>query len=145
MPGTSLGMTERVVLMFCRLHQISDDRLLAQRLAGFQTVQALHQHETVAVAPHQDRTLLPGLQDALGKLLHGRGLERRAALYRHIDVGDREFFTLHHGRSSGEVAGASPVGRGAPSLRARRLLLRASWALSWPLCWAPPRLSRAAR
>jgi len=67
MPGTSPGMTERVALMFGCLHQISDDRLFAQCLAGFQPVQAFHQHETVAVAPHQDGTLLPGLQNALGE------------------------------------------------------------------------------
>src|SRR3981189_2637572 len=140
MPGTSLGMTERVVLMFCRLHQISDDRLLAQRLAGFQTVQALHQHETVAVAPHQDRALLPGLENALGELLHGRGLERRAALCRHIDVGDREFFTLHHGPSPPAISPECTGPAGAPPERAMVSLWRVPGRPP-----ARPHLSRAAR
>src|SRR5882757_3026458 len=127
MPGTSPGMTERVALMFGRLHQISDDRLLAQGLAGFQPVQALHQHETVAVATDQDRALLPGLENALGELLHGRGLERRAALCRHIDVGDREFFTLHHGPSPPAISPECTGPAAAPPGRAMVSPLRAPW------------------
>src|ERR1700693_3999344 len=83
--------------MLCGLHQVSDDRFLAERLAGFQPMQALDQDEAIAVTTHQDRRLLPDLEHALRKLLHGRGLERRAALHRHIDVRDWEFLALHHG------------------------------------------------
>src|SRR5262249_36361873 len=43
------------------LHEISDDRVLAQLLARFQPMQPFHQDETLAVLPHQNRGLLADL------------------------------------------------------------------------------------
>src|SRR4029450_11080266 len=79
------------------LHEIAEDGLFAQLLACLQTMQPFYQHETVAVLPHQDRALLADLQDTLGDLLRLLGIERRAALRRHIDLCDRECLALHHG------------------------------------------------
>ena len=44
-----------------RIHQIAVDGRLAQSLASFQPVQALHQYESIAVTPQQDRCLLTDL------------------------------------------------------------------------------------
>ncbi len=85
------------VSMQPRVHQVSQNRLLAQQLAGFQAVQALDQDQALAVAADQDGRLLADLQDAFGDRLHGLGVEGRAPLDRHVDVGDREFFRLQHG------------------------------------------------
>ena len=52
-------------LMLGGLNQIARDRRFAECLAGFQPVQPFHQHEPVAIAPHQDRGFLPVLQDIL--------------------------------------------------------------------------------
>ena len=43
--------------MLSRLHEVSENRFLAQLLARFQTMQAFYQNEAVAVAAHQDRNL----------------------------------------------------------------------------------------
>jgi hypothetical protein len=83
--------------MPARLHQVSRDGLLAQPFARLQTVQSFDQHETFAVLPHEDGSLQADLQDALGDLVCLLGVERRAPLRRHVDVGDRECLALHHG------------------------------------------------
>src|SRR5579871_2818604 len=66
-------------------------------------MQSLDQHEAVAVVTQQDRVLHPVLEDVLGKLLHGGGLERRPPLHWHVDFGDLDRLALHHGptRSDG--------------------------------------------
>src|SRR5690242_16626552 len=46
------------VSVFRGLHQISDDRFLAERLAGFEPMQPFDEDEAVAVATDQDRRLL---------------------------------------------------------------------------------------
>src|SRR4029079_14520896 len=84
--------------MLSRLDQVAEDRCLAQLLAGFQAVQPLHQDETIAIAPDQDRRLLTDLQYALRDVVDDLGIERAPALDRHIDVGDRERLALHHQR-----------------------------------------------
>src|SRR4051794_10542817 len=71
-----------------RVDEITEDIDLAELLAGFEPLQPLHQNETIAVAPHQDRRLLAELHDALGKLVDRRGLEFGAAFDRDVDVGD---------------------------------------------------------
>src|SRR5437016_12888949 len=53
------------------LHQVTVDRFVAQRLAGFQPVQPFDENEARAVAPHQDGRLLTDLQHALRDLPHG--------------------------------------------------------------------------
>jgi hypothetical protein len=85
--------------MFLGLNEISDDRFFAQRLAGFQAVQPMHEDETIAVAPHQNGGFLPALQHALGNLLDYLGLEGRTTFDRNIDICDFEFLPLHHGRT----------------------------------------------
>jgi hypothetical protein len=40
-----------------RLPEVTENRLFAQLPASFQTMQALHQDEAVAVLPHQDNML----------------------------------------------------------------------------------------
>jgi hypothetical protein len=84
-------------LMFLGLHDISEDGLFAQRLAGFQAVQTVHEDKTIAVAPHQDGGLLSALQHALGNLQDYFRLERRTTFDRNIDTCDFEFLALHHG------------------------------------------------
>jgi hypothetical protein len=59
-------------------------------------VQAFHQNETIAVAPHQDGRLLAGRQYARGDFIDGRGAELRSAFDRDVDVGDRKRLALHH-------------------------------------------------
>jgi malate synthase len=71
---------------------------VAVYLARLQTMQSFHQDEAFAVLPHQDRALQANLQDALGDLLRLLGIERRAPLHRHVDVGDRKCLAFHHGR-----------------------------------------------
>src|SRR5262245_18758216 len=73
------------------LHDISDDGLLAELLARLQPMQPFHQDETFGVLPHHDRALQADLEDALGDLLRLLGIERRAPLHRHADVGDSHF------------------------------------------------------
>src|SRR5919204_1939449 len=75
-----IGTQRRMGIVFCagrsqaslmpaRLHDVSDDGVLAQLLARLQTMQPFHQYETFAVLPHQDRALQADLEDALGDLL----------------------------------------------------------------------------
>src|SRR5712691_2771118 len=90
------GAARQRALMPPRLHQVAADRGLAELLAGLEPVQALDQDEALAVRPHQDRGLLAVLQHALGDLAHARGVERRAALHRHVDVRDRKNLGLQH-------------------------------------------------
>ena len=59
--------------MFSRVDQIAQDRLLPERLAGFQPVQAFDQDEPLAILPQQDRGLLADLQHAFGAF-HSRFL-----------------------------------------------------------------------
>src|SRR5215471_9282604 len=79
------------------LDEVAENGLLAQLLAGFQSMQAFHQHQAGAVLPHQNRGLLTDLQHALGDLMRLLGVERRPPFRRHIDVCDREALALHHG------------------------------------------------
>ena len=48
----------RRALMFPRVDKEADNSFFAERLGGFQSVQALNENETSAVRPHQDRRLL---------------------------------------------------------------------------------------
>src|ERR1039458_1069443 len=79
------------------IHPVADDGGLAQRLGGFQPVQALDQHETLAGGAHLDRHLLAVLEHSGGDLVDARRHERFAPLDRHVDLGDREILALHHG------------------------------------------------
>src|ERR1035437_6797034 len=79
------------------IHPVADDGGLAQRLGGFQPVQALDQHETLAVGAHLDRHLLAVLEHAGGDLVDARLHQRFAPLDRHVDLGDREILALEHG------------------------------------------------
>src|SRR5436309_15276444 len=83
--------------MAARLHEISENRVFSQLAARLQAVQPFYENKALAVAPHQDRHLLPYLQNALGDLLRLFRIERGPALGRHVDVRDREFLGLQHG------------------------------------------------
>src|SRR5947207_12628826 len=112
MAGTSPAMTTvdsaqvGTALVLSRVDQIAEDTGLAELLAGFEPLQALHQDETIAVTPHQDRSLLAKLHDALGEFIDRVGLELGAAFDRDIDVGDRNRLALHHGWVSAAHEGA---------------------------------------
>src|SRR5213596_3540347 len=112
MAGTSPAMTTvdsaqvGTALVLSRVDQIAKDTGFAELLAGFEPLQALHQDETIAVTPHQDRGLLAERHDALGELVDDRRLELGAAFNRNIDVGDRNRLTLHHGLVSAAPEGA---------------------------------------
>lgn len=90
-----------------RLNQISVDHALAERLAGFEAMQAFDQDEARAVGPHQDRRLQAGLQDADGERLDLRRVERLPSRLRHIDVGDGEGLTFHRVAIIGYREGAA--------------------------------------
>ena len=45
--------------MQSRLDEVAENSVLTQLLAGFQAMQAFHQHEALAVAADQDRGLRP--------------------------------------------------------------------------------------
>jgi hypothetical protein len=82
--------------MLSRIDQISEDGRFTQCLAGLETVQAFHQHETIAIATQQDRCLQADLQNAFGNLLNGLLVERRPALHRNVNIRNRERLPLHH-------------------------------------------------
>jgi hypothetical protein len=48
-----IGLHAVRTLVFLGLHDISEDGLFPQRLAGFQAVQTVHEDKTIAVAPDQ--------------------------------------------------------------------------------------------
>jgi hypothetical protein len=79
-----------------RLDQIPENRLLAEMLARFQTMQPFDEHEPAAVLSYEDGNLLPDLQDAFRDLLHFFRIERPTPLGGHIDVRDWKNLTLHH-------------------------------------------------
>jgi len=82
--------------MLSRIDQISEDGRLTQGLARFETVQPFHQHETIAIAAQQDRSLLADLQNAFGNLLNSLHVKRRPALHRNVNIRNRERLPLHH-------------------------------------------------
>ncbi len=73
----------------------ADDGFFAERLAGFQPVQALDQDQAIAVVANQDRRLLAAVQHALGYVIDGRRHKRPAPCQGHIDVGDPEYLVFH--------------------------------------------------
>src|SRR4029077_2593630 len=75
----------------------AENGFFAELLAGFQPVEAFHQHEPVAIPPYHDRGLLAVLQNALGDLPRLGDVERGAPFRRHIDFRNRECLALHHG------------------------------------------------
>src|SRR5262249_34977773 len=79
------------------LHQISEDRFLPQCFACLKSVQTVHEDEPLAIAADEDGSRLPDLKHALGNFPHKVRLQRRTALYRHVDVRDRKFLSFHHG------------------------------------------------
>lgn len=78
------------------LDKVGEDRLLTERLAGFEAMQALDQDEPVAVFTNQDRRRLTLIQDALGDGRDFDGVERRPPLCRHIDARHSQRFRLQH-------------------------------------------------
>src|SRR5664279_5547336 len=102
------------------IHPVADDGGLAERLGGLQPVQALDQHETLAVGAHLDRHLLAVLEHALGDLGDALLVERFAPLDRHVDLGDREILAFHHGGATlarpcaGRIGAQSSAPSGQP-------------------------------
>jgi len=80
-----------------RLDKIAGNCFFAELLAGLQSMQALHQHKPITVAPHQDRDLQSNLQDAFGELVRLLGIERGATLRGHVDARNGKCLALHHG------------------------------------------------
>jgi len=79
--------------------EVSIDRLFPQRPACFEAMQTVYEDEAVTIASNQDGCLLSDFKDTLCDLLDCLWLERCTALYRHVDVRDRKFFSPHHGTS----------------------------------------------
>ena len=52
--------------VFPRVDKEADDSLFAERLGGFQPMQALDKHETSTVRPYQDRRLQALVEHARG-------------------------------------------------------------------------------
>src|SRR5262249_49672803 len=71
-------------------------------------MQTMYKDEAITIAPNQDRYLLSDFQHALGDLSDGFWFERCAALYWHVNVRDREFFSPHHVTLPNEMSGAAP-------------------------------------
>ena len=82
--------------MFARFHAEADDGFLAERLGGFQPVQALNQHETRAIRTDQDWCLLADVEHAGSDFVHALLDERGPTFDRHVGIGDREGFAFHH-------------------------------------------------
>ncbi|CDX59948.1 hypothetical protein MPL1032_270202 [Mesorhizobium plurifarium] len=78
------------------LHEIGVDRGLAEPLGGFEPVQPLNQDVALAVVPHLDRRLHAILEDILGKMAHGLGVQRLATRRRHVDVVDLDLLYPQH-------------------------------------------------
>jgi hypothetical protein len=76
--------------MLSRIDQISKDGCFTQGPAGFETMQAFHQHEAISIATQQDWCLLTGLQNAFGNFFDGLGIERGSTLRRNVDIRDGE-------------------------------------------------------
>src|SRR5665213_2758890 len=87
-------------LMFPGVHPVAVDGGFAERAGGFQPVQALAQHETLAVGAHLDRHLLAVLEHAGGEFRDPRRHQGRAPFHRHVDFVEREFLDSHHGAAS---------------------------------------------
>ncbi len=62
--------------MLSRFHAEADDSFLAERLGGFQPVQALDQHETRAIRTHQDWCLLADFEHAGSDFVHALSHKR---------------------------------------------------------------------
>lgn len=86
-----------------RVDEVADDGRLAERLGGFQAVQALDQHEAGTVGAHQDRRLLAGFEHAGGDFVHAFLLKRGTPFDRHVDVGDGDGLALHHGEEEDSI------------------------------------------
>jgi hypothetical protein len=69
--------------MLARFDAEADDGFLAERLGGFQPVQALDQHEPRAVRTHKDWCLLADVEHAGGDFVHALLHERGPAFDRH--------------------------------------------------------------
>jgi Putative polyhydroxyalkanoic acid system protein (PHA_gran_rgn) len=95
-----------------RLHEVSQDGLLAELPAGFQAVQAFDQHQAGAVLPNENRNLLADLQDAFGDFLRFFQIERPSPFRGHIDLGDWKSLTLHHEQTSGNCRATTRARKG---------------------------------
>src|SRR5260221_9745875 len=102
-PERTVGRADRSGLP--RVDAEADDGLLAQRLCSLQPMQALNQHETGAVRPHQDRRLLTVREHALRDLLDAFWVECGPPLDRHVDRVDREILAFHHAREAYHILG----------------------------------------
>ena len=71
-------------------------------------MQTVYKDETITIAANQDGYLLSNFQYALSDLSDGFWFERCAALYWHVNVRDREFFSPHHVTLPNEMSGSEP-------------------------------------
>ena len=72
-----------------------DNGLFAERLGGFQPMQALNEHETSAVRPYQDRRLQALVEHARGDFVYAPLIKGGAPFDWHVDVCDRNGLALH--------------------------------------------------
>jgi hypothetical protein len=71
-------------------------------------MQTVYKDKAITIAANQDRYLLSNFQYALSDLSDGFRFERCAALYRHVDVRDRKFFSPHHVTFPNGTSGSAP-------------------------------------
>jgi hypothetical protein len=81
------------------LHQISEDRNLAELPARLEPMQALNQDKTLTVAPQQDRRLQTVLQNAFREFVDNSGIERSATRHRHVDLCHWKRLASHDGNA----------------------------------------------
>jgi hypothetical protein len=81
--------------MFPRLDKEADNSFFAERLGGFQPMQALNEHETSAVRPYQDRRLQTLVEHARGDFVYAPLIKGGAPFDWHVDVCDRNGLALH--------------------------------------------------
>src|SRR4051794_38772843 len=89
--------------MLARVDEVTVDHRLAEGPAGFETMQALNEHEPGTVLPHQDRRFLPHFEHVGGKFLHRGWIESLAPLHRHVNVVDGEFLYFEHALPRGKL------------------------------------------
>src|ERR1700759_2628695 len=82
--------------MLTRLDAVANDRFLAKRFCGLETMQALDQHKARSVGSHQDRGFLALVEHACSDFVYTRLFKSLAPFDRYIDVRDRKGFALQH-------------------------------------------------
>ena len=109
-------------LVFPRVDKEADDSFFAERLGGFQPMQALNEHENSAVCPYQDRRLQTLVEHARGDFVYAPLIKGGAPFDWHVGVCDRNGLALHRAGFTSSMGGTvhgsslfSVALRGGPS------------------------------